>query len=56
MEGTKKWLSEYNFPKLDVRHEKPEALLYIDDRGFRFTGDFSDAKEFINAGFASWVE
>jgi len=56
VEGTEKWLSEHGFPKLDVRHEKPEALLYIDDRGFRFTGVWDDLKEFINSGFKSWVE
>lgn len=55
-EGTAKYLEKHNFPKLKVYYEKPEALLYIDDRGFRFTGDFGEAKEFINSGFKSWVE
>ena len=54
--GTKEWLSKYNFPKLSIHYDKPEALLYIDDRGFRFTGIFGDLKEFINDGFKSWVE
>ena len=55
--GTEKWLSEHNFPKLKVCHKKPEALLYIDDRGFRFTGVWDDLKEFIdNTSFRSWVE
>ena len=53
---TEKWLSEHRFPKLKVCYEKPEALLYIDDRGFRFTGDFSKAREFMNQGFESWIE
>jgi len=56
VDGTKDWLSEHNFPKLKVCHEKPEALLYIDDRGFRFTGDFGKVREFMNTGFRSWVE
>lgn len=32
------WLSKYGLSSVirDVTHEKPRALLYIDDKGFRF--------------------
>ena len=55
-DGIEKWLSDNDFPKISVYHEKPEALLYVDDRGFRFSGVWDDLKEFINTGFKSWVE
>lgn len=33
------WLEKHGFPKLKVTAEKPEAILYIDDRGYMFKGD-----------------
>lgn len=32
------WLSHYGFRISDISPHKPSALLYIDDRGYRFTG------------------
>jgi hypothetical protein len=34
-----RWLSSHQFPPMSVTHEKPNAELYIDDRGFQFTGN-----------------
>ena len=47
-EGIRSWLEEHDFPKLQVTSEKPHAVLYIDDRGFRFNGDFDQALKFID--------
>lgn len=43
------WLERYGFPTLDVTDRKPAALIYIDDKGFRFTGDWAAAKAAIHA-------
>lgn len=32
------WLTYYGFPQIGVRAFKPVADLYVDDKGFRFTG------------------
>lgn len=37
------WLTRRGFPALGICSEKPEALVYIDDRGFRFEGDWDAA-------------
>lgn len=55
-DGIKQWLSEHEFPSLEVSFEKPEAVLYIDDRGFRFTGDFEKVLDFLDNNIRSWVE
>lgn len=35
------WLMRHGFPEgIRVTNEKPAALLYIDDRGYRFSGSF----------------
>lgn len=31
------WLKKFGFPKLKVIGGKPKAVIYIDDRGLRFT-------------------
>jgi hypothetical protein len=36
--AVREWLEEWGFPKLEVTGVKPVARLYIDDRGFAFTG------------------
>lgn len=51
------WLEINNFPPvLEITSTKPKALLYIDDRGFRFEGDFEAIKQFIQDGlhFRTW--
>jgi len=38
------WLIEHGFPQVSVQEgRKPKALVYIDDRGHRFTGDWDAA-------------
>jgi adenylylsulfate kinase len=41
------WLHEHGFPFIEVHSRKPKALVYIDDRGFRFTGNWDAAFEAI---------
>lgn len=41
------WLVQWGFPPLDVSLQKPEAKLYVDDRGFRFEGDFRPVIDFL---------
>jgi hypothetical protein len=43
------WLQEHGFPALSVTDRKPQALVYIDDKGFRFTGDWQAAKAAVQA-------
>lgn len=33
------WLVTHGFPAMDITSEKIPALLYVDDRAFRFNGD-----------------
>lgn len=49
-EQIRRWLREHGLQvwvdetcELQVWNEKPPALVYIDDRGFRFTGDWEAA-------------
>ncbi len=39
--GTKQWLADHGFPMVAVQAVKPKAILYVDDRGFRFEGPAS---------------
>lgn len=54
------WLIEHNFPDgIIVTNIKPPAVLYVDDRGWRFDGDWNEVKSFLeendlNPG--TWVE
>jgi len=43
------WLVEHGFPVSDMSIEpvKPKAILYIDDRAFRFEGSFAAALDFL---------
>ena len=43
------WLAKHGFPcdKMEVTNSKPAAVLYIDDRGYRFDGKWNDLIEFI---------
>jgi len=44
------WLAKNDFPRMEVTAEKPKAILYVDDRGWRFEGDFGEVLRFIEAG------
>lgn len=39
----KDWLNEYNFPCVEVTNVKQPAIVYIDDRGVLFDGDYNKA-------------
>lgn len=44
------WLREHGFPELRVVREKPAAMLYVDDRGYRFAGKFDELRELLREG------
>ena len=44
------WLAKNDFPKMEVTSTKPKAVLYLDDRGMRFEGDFGEVERFIESG------
>jgi hypothetical protein len=53
IEGIKAWfkhhgVSEYWIKKMTITDRKPPALVYIDDRGLRFDGNFQFVKNFLN--------
>lgn len=56
--GVESWLKKHGFPEMKVTGKKMPCLLYLDDRGLRFTGDFDEVKDFLKAGLdpGSWVE
>lgn len=41
------WLAEHEFPLLGCADEKPPAMLYIDDRGYRFDGSWTKLVNFL---------
>jgi hypothetical protein len=41
------WLARHGFPPMEFATAKPLAALYLDDKGFRFEGDFGPPLEFI---------
>ena len=48
------WLAEWGFPPMPVSPVKPVAHVYIDDRAYRFDGDWNtvNIEEFIK--FRAW--
>jgi hypothetical protein len=52
-QAIKAWLEKYEFPKLEVTSEKPHARIYIDDKGYHFSGDNWPSVEFIRR-FRPW--
>lgn len=53
--AVKAYLAEHGFPEMPVTNLKFKAMIYVDDRGYRFTGDFSDLKTLIKMGAESWI-
>jgi predicted phosphatase len=49
VQKVKQWLCKYNLDKFidDVVKEKPPAIVYLDDRGICFDGNFDHALEAI---------
>ena len=47
--ATVEWLTKNGFPieQLELTFAKPKAIIYIDDRAFRFDGDFAKPLAFI---------
>ncbi len=35
----RRWMEKHGFPPLQITSGKPHAKIYIDDRGYRFTGN-----------------
>jgi len=55
--GIAAWLQEHDlFPQhVQVVDRKPPAMVYLDDRGITFTGDYAAALDAIE-GFRAWWE
>lgn len=39
--GVQNWLSEYEFPEIEITKEKVPSVAYVDDRCVKFDGDFT---------------
>jgi hypothetical protein len=52
------WLATHEIVVDDVVAEKPKAVLYVDDRGFRFDGDWKKVLTFASKpkNLAPWNE
>ena len=48
-QGIRQWLKDHDFPPLRVTDMKPAAEVYVDDRAFRFEGDFKKVIKFIES-------
>ena len=48
--SVRKWLDDHGFPKIRITGVKEPADLYIDDRGYRFTGHFGELRDWIRKG------
>lgn len=53
-EGIKSWLKEHRFGEIPITCEKIHADIYIDDRGFRFEGNFDTVMDLIKNGIEPW--
>lgn len=47
VEAIENWLQHWGFPPIPVSLEKPEAAIYVDDRGYRFDGSFNGLLKFL---------
>jgi hypothetical protein len=62
IEAIVKWWALHKFPLPDdisgvlltFPESKPPALLYVDDRGFRFEGDFGAVAEMASTAMLPW--
>lgn len=52
------WLARHGYPTMEVTGEKRAGVLYVDDNGFRFSGDFNSLRRFLEAHpeGTSWVD
>lgn len=50
----RRWLKWHNFPEMEVTSYKVGAVAYIDDRGFRFEGNWQLMVAMIKAGTTPW--
>lgn len=48
------WLDRWDFPPMPVSPVKPVAHVYIDDRAYRFDGDWSSVKVDDFVKFRAW--
>jgi hypothetical protein len=55
--GIQGWLQKWDFPEnIAITATKPAAICYVDDRAFRFEGDFRQAFRFIESeGAEPWT-
>jgi len=50
VQGIKDWLAEHEIVVDAVLTEKAPAILMVDDRGYRFDGDWNKLVEFVESG------
>lgn len=57
LKGIGEWLMRWGFTGMGIQlfNEKPPAMVYLDDRGVTFTGDYNAALAAID-GFRAWWE
>lgn len=54
--ATRAWLLRHGIQVDDVTNSKVKAILYVDDRGFRFEGDWDQVLAFVTAGVEPWTK
>ena len=55
MEAIVKWLMQYDIMVDEICEHKPPAVVYVDDRGLQFNGDWSQTIEDIS-NFKHWID
>jgi hypothetical protein len=53
LDAVRAWLQDWDFPEVEVTGIKPHARIYIDDRGYHFTGKNWPSMEFLMT-FKPW--
>jgi len=53
-EAIVRWLSKYNIVVDEVCDHKPPAIVYVDDRGLQFNGDWMQTIDAIH-NFKHWI-